>query len=67
MNLEESNLQHNFWLGSFGDEYIERTGSFEKLNKIYMDLTGVPVTEIFEKFFSGFDRDLEILELGCNV
>lgn len=67
MNSNLSDIQHNFWLGSFGDEYIERTGSLEKLNKIYTDLTGISITKVFNNFFSDFDRDIEILELGCNV
>jgi len=67
MNSNKSNAQHNFWLGLFGDEYIERTGSLEKLDKIYTDLTGIPITKIFNDFFSDFDRDIEILEFGCNV
>ena len=67
MNLNSSNDQHNFWLGSFGDEYIQRTGSLEKLNSIYFNLTGTSLSKIFENFFSDFDKDMTILELGCNV
>jgi pseudaminic acid biosynthesis-associated methylase len=67
LNLNSSNDQHNFWLGSFGDEYIQRTGSLEKLNSIYFNLTGTSLSKIFENFFSDFDKDMTILELGCNV
>lgn len=67
MSINSLNEQRNFWLGGFGDEYIERTGSLEKINQIYQNLTGQPITKIFYDFFSDLDRDLEILELGCNV
>ena len=67
MNSNPSDVQHDFWLGSFGDEYIERTGSLEKLNKIYTDLTDNSITKIFNDFLYDFDRDIEVLELGCNV
>jgi len=62
-----SNEQHNFWLGSFGDEFLERLSSIKKYDQSYNEQTGTTMTKIFNDFFSNLDKDIEILELGCNV
>ncbi|WP_026089926.1 hypothetical protein [Candidatus Nitrosopumilus koreensis] len=59
--------QRKFWSGEFGDEYIKRNDSVEKINNDYKKITGQNPDDIFIEFLDGLDKNIEILELGCNV
>jgi len=59
--------QQNFWSGKFGSSYIERNDSIDKINQAYKKQTGITVEDIFKEIFGNLDKDLSILELGCNI
>jgi pseudaminic acid biosynthesis-associated methylase len=59
--------QTEFWKGEFGDYYVDRNDSIEKLNESYVKSTGISVEQIFRNFFDSMDRENTILELGCNI
>jgi pseudaminic acid biosynthesis-associated methylase len=68
MDMMNSNeFQRDFWKGEFGNLYIDRNNSIEELNKKYKESTGYTVEDIFEKIFSDIDKNVKILELGCNI
>tara|TARA_B100001540_G_C15594713_1_gene545738 strand:+ start:144 stop:773 length:630 start_codon:yes stop_codon:yes gene_type:complete len=46
---------------------MDRNSSIEYVNKNYKEKTGFTEEEIFVEFFSDLDRDMSILEVGCNV
>ena len=66
-STSDNNLQTKTWSGKFGDDYIERNISVDTVNKDYVKLTGLEYNDIFSDFFQDLDRNLSILELGCNV
>ena len=59
--------QRKFWSGEFGEQYIKRNDSDEKINNNYKKLTGLNRDDIFIEFFNDLDKNIEILELGCNI
>ncbi len=63
----DNKIQSKTWAGKFGDDYVERNVSVDVVNKDYVKLTGLKYDEIFSDFFQDLDKDLDILELGCNV
>jgi pseudaminic acid biosynthesis-associated methylase len=63
----DDNPQAKTWAGNFGDDYVERNISVDMINTDYVKLTGLEYNDIFLDFFQDLDRNLTILELGCNV
>lgn len=60
--------QIKFWQGEFGKEYTSRnTLSQKEFEEMYFKFWGVHRKTIDEVFFGGLDRNLRILEVGCNV
>ena len=59
--------QQEFWLSQFGKDYLQRNLTRDDFNKLYKDQTGFDVEKPFLDFFSDLDREIEILEFGCNV
>jgi len=57
--------QRNFWEGDFGDNFVERMKT-EDIARYKRD-TGTTYKEIFYEFFENLNRDLKIIELGCNI
>jgi len=56
--------QITFWKGEFGDEYtLRNSGDFDKL---YKKQFGITRTELNNEFLSDFNKDIFILEIGCN-
>ena len=66
-NNTSSIQQREFWLGQFGDSYMQRNSSIEKVNECYKKETGITVEQIFQTFFDKVDKKSKILELGCNI
>lgn len=64
---EINNEQKNSWSGEFGNQYIERNNSLDVVNNDYRKLTGLTYHDIFSDFFQDLDKNIMILELGCNV
>ena len=57
--------QEKFWQGTFGDLYIDR--NFDDFDLIYQKVFGISRTELNARFLSGMDREISILEVGCNI
>lgn len=65
--LTDNVEQRKFWSGKFGDNYIERNKSIAELNEFYFKQTGFTQEQIFHSFFSDLEKDIKIIELGCNI
>jgi pseudaminic acid biosynthesis-associated methylase len=65
--MDKNETQRIFWEGKFGTEYAVRNNSLDSTNKIYKERTGFTHEEIFTDFFRGLDKNIKILELGCNI
>lgn len=62
------NLQEEMWKGEFGDEYAFRNPSnIEEINKLYIESFGVNRKELNEEFIGKLDKNIRILEVGCNT
>jgi len=59
--------QQKFWLSNFGKNYLKRNLTRDDFNKLFKDQSGFDIEKPFIDFFSNLDRNLEILEFGCNV
>ena len=60
--------QTNFWEGDFGKEYTDRnTLTPAELDKLYVEFYGITKKSINSEFMDGLDRNIRILEVGCNV
>ena len=60
--------QMNFWLGQFGKDYTDRnTYTAEGIDNTYRDVFGVSRLEMNRQFLDNLDRDIRILEVGCNI
>ncbi len=60
--------QTDTWTGEFGAAYTRRnTFDAEGLRGLYLDLYGVERPEMNRRFLDGLDRDLAVLEVGCNI
>lgn len=60
--------QTTIWTGAFGAEYTRRnTFDAAGLRGLYLDLYGVDRPDMNRRFLDGFDRGIEILEVGCNI
>ena len=66
-NSSDNKIQKDFWSGSDGKSYIKRNNSLELANKLYKERTGITHQEVFQEFFENLDRNMSILELGCNI
>lgn len=66
-NLEGDNTnQRNFWSGDFGNQFTLRNNSLENSNKLMMSLFGSTFEKIADDFFVDIDKNVKILEIGCN-
>lgn len=56
------------WAGVFGHEYTDRNMSnrFE-MDAIYKKNFGITRQQMNEEFLSDLDKDIAVLEVGCNV
>lgn len=65
--LDDNSEQREFWKNEFGNDYIKRNNSLVDVDIFYKKTTGHTKSEIFQNFFSFIEKDLKILELGCNI
>ncbi len=64
----EKTLQEKFWSGSFGKEYTDRNKwiSDEAWDQFYIETWGMTKLDINDIILRDMDRDIRILEVGCN-
>ncbi|MBN2881025.1 methyltransferase domain-containing protein [Candidatus Woesearchaeota archaeon] len=60
----EETEQIKFWKGNFGDEYTERNSA--DWDEFYKSQWGVTRTDLNKEFLSNLDKNISILEVGCN-
>jgi pseudaminic acid biosynthesis-associated methylase len=66
--LKKFTKQMKFWGGNFGRKYTDRnTFSLKELDSLYRCNSGVPRSKMNAMFLGKLDRDMRILEVGCNV
>ena len=60
--------QENFWDGNFGRKYTDRNNwnSDEDWDKLYLETWGLTKIDINKRVLEGMQRDIKILEVGCN-
>ena len=56
--------QIKFWKGEFGDEYTQRNS--ENPDELYKRQFGITRTELNNDFLSDLNKNISILEIGCN-
>lgn len=60
--------QVKFWEGEFGAEYSKRNSyNYESWNNWYVNNFGIAKETINAEFLNTLDKDVKILEMGCNV
>ena len=61
-------LQADTWSGAFGETYTKRnTRTLDDLDDLMKSTLGVTRSELNEEFLGDLDRDISILEVGCNI
>ncbi len=60
--------QEEIWKSDFGEEYNKRN-VFDNnaLDEAYISDIGISRTAMNEKFIGDLDREIRILEVGCNI
>src|SRR2546430_16541 len=67
-NNKMKTKQIEFWEGEFGKEYTDRnTFTHNELNSYYLTNYGISKDELNKEFLSDLDKNIRILEVGCNV
>ncbi len=56
--------QEEFWIGEFGNEYTKRNAG--EWDEFYRKQWGVTRTQLNEEFLSFLEKDVSIIEVGCN-
>lgn len=60
--------QMDFWAGQFGKEYTDRNPqSLEECERVNKKRYGFTRTELNEEFLGDLDRNIKVLEVGCNI
>ncbi len=60
--------QEEVWKTIFGESYNHRNDFDNKaLDEVYISDIGISRTEMNEKFIGDLDREIRILEVGCNI
>jgi len=68
--MENNNLtkQMKKWSGEFGREYTNRNPqNIEEMDQLYLKEIGQTRETINQELIGDLDRDIRILEVGCNV
>lgn len=56
------------WAGAFGIEYTDRnTMTCEEMDAMYLERYGISRTQMNLNFLSDLQRNVKILEVGCNI
>jgi pseudaminic acid biosynthesis-associated methylase len=60
--------QEELWNGIFGDEYAVRNPSnMNDMDKLYIELFNISRTDINKEVIGNIDKNIKILEVGCNT
>lgn len=60
--------QTEFWSGQFGAEYTDRNtpSTLKAWDDNYITNYGITRSEMFSQLLEGIDKNIKILEVGCN-
>ena len=62
------NKQQENWGGDFGNQYIDRNVYKDDAHDaFYLEQYGVKKSEMNQTFLGELDKDIKILEIGCNI
>lgn len=62
------NKQAEAWATNFGEEYTKRNLlTLEEMEQLHVKYYGYSRTKINEQFFNELNRNIRILEVGCNI
>src|SRR5947209_20398796 len=57
-----------FWRGEFGKEYTDRNPqNLGDWDRLYLEQYGFTKIEMNQEFLGSVDRNIRILEVGCNI
>lgn len=60
--------QIEFWKSDFGKDYTDRNSfEYEEWNEFYLKTWGKSKEELNRPFFENLNKDIRILEVGCNT
>jgi len=66
--MDKTTNQTKEWASEFGKRYTERNPkTIESLDELYKKQFGLTRTELNLMFLDNLDRNIKILEVGCNV
>lgn len=67
-DLTKLTAQEKIWRTEFGENYnLRNMYSNEELDYGYKKTMGISRTEMMQRFVGDFDREIKILEVGCNI
>jgi len=64
--MRELNFQEAFWIGERGRDWTESHNLFELAYASWERDTHVHLKDLLQEFLGDLDRDISILEFGCN-
>lgn len=66
--MKKVTYQMEKWMGEFGQEYTDRNSmTLDELDESYRKKFGFTRTQLNERFLGQLDKDIRILEVGCNI
>lgn len=66
--MKEKTFQEKQWATGFGDDYLSRNPkTTEEMNDLYLNNFGLTRNSLNKDFLDSLDRNIKILEVGCNV
>ena len=64
----KTTYQMDCWSGEFGASYTERNATtVAGVDQEYRDKFNLPRTEMNDRFLGSLDKEIKILEVGCNI
>ena len=65
---KENKEQMKRWTGKFGNEYVDRNPqTMIEMDNLYVSNYGITRTKLNKEFLDKFNKNVRILEVGCNV
>jgi len=66
--MKKDTRQSDLWKGDFGKLYTDRNEmTLEEMEQLYVSFFGITRTKINNEVIGDLDKDLKVLEFGCNI
>jgi|ETNmetMinimDraft_8_1059916.scaffolds.fasta_scaffold402207_2 hypothetical protein len=59
----DNSKEEDFWLSDFGNNFLKRNDTYDKINDLSKLQMGINVDEPYHEFFDELSRDITILEI----